>query len=75
MDAHHGRAAAHALRAEADAVDAVFEQIFHFRGVRGFGIVRLDFGRISAFLDSSAAVSTLVATPMPTSSGGHALRP
>ena len=32
-------------------------------------------GRMRAFLDSRAAVSTLVATPTPTSSGGHALRP
>ena len=32
-------------------------------------------GRISAFLDSRAAVSTAVDTPTPTSSGGQALTP
>lgn len=35
----------------------------------------LPIGRISAFLERSAAVSTDVATPTPTRSGGHAFKP
>ena len=67
MYAHNRILAAHSLRSQSNGVDSI-------DAARAFSLW-LPRGRISAFLDRSAAVSTDVATPTPTSSGGQAFSP
>ena len=73
MYAHNRVLSAHSLRSKADLIDAVFYS-FSMLAALSFSLW-LPKGRIRAFLERRAAVSTEVATPTPTNSGGHAFKP
>ena len=73
INAHNRIFSAHSLRSKTDLVDSILKQCLHL----GCTLVLIvgTIGRINAFLESNAAVSTEVATPTPTNNGGHAFKP
>lgn len=73
IDTHNRILSTHSLRSKADLIDSILKQLSIF-AARSFSLWE-PIGRISAFFDSNAAVSTDVATPTPTRSGGQAFKP
>lgn len=73
IDTHNRILSTHSLRSKADLIDSILKQLFHL--CSALVLIVGTIGRISAFFDSNAAVSTDVATPTPTRSGGQAFKP